>query len=918
MNVLNILIPDIFHTLAAERPPRENTPALSDDTGSSSSRETSPPGTPTSGLSHAPSICFDDGSKQIPTGDGTSIRTIAADAFSPPEDITLPLKRRWLADRRADELRTESVLPPDILSYATEADDDASLCLEHIPINNCTSVGDVKPDSDAVHPSLEYMSRPVKRKRRADTSTDDVRAKRARASGTSSDAIKAEDHASFGLGHILVRQYTNNKVTELDATPAVTPNIALHAPFEAIARPPKRKRCADTTIDEVRVKRRRLSDSPSDASKRKYGLPYGPHPRCMITGCVSAEVEACYILPPDMPQPLSDCTTLRVPTDSNTVCCSTPANIIFLRRDLRLLWETNRLLMIPHPDHIDYPDTRPVYKYYVVAEDEHPADSCTPKDDTITSPVATACSSYRSLGWHDLSVNLHLMTIRVGREFMKRPLHFEHHLSKDALAHIPTITPVYLDVVEPVFSHIKHDSPIEGISLLPKRKRSPDTEPDEVPAKRVRTSGSLGNMSKFEGGIPFGPHPRCMITGCVSADVEACYILPPDMPQLLVNRKMDYITFNMYYNYNVLRCHAPGNFIFLRRDLRELWETNRLLMIPHPDYLQELEHWPVYKYCIIAEDEHPPDSCTTMNNIITASVMTAPCSYRSLGWHELNANLLLMTFRAGQKLSKRPLHYQHILRDLLPHNEVNHAYTIIQWHGTWTAPLVREMIPDRRLWATGELSACPKNYYRLPRTQYCPPLLDDDTDRFRRQFRPILSGIKRRRFGDTSWSSQDCIGDAQREVSIGQWCLECDQARDEWRMGPPAEPEDAEMLAYRQEQAGDVQPVTRSQVLTLSPVPYVVKGFTCPSDLNHPAWSVGERPSLDNLVDPPPRLELMHSRSHPWASDFRMAICLSSTNMMRQSICGLQKLQVCGIVDADLSCKSSSPALDPASTSGRL
>ncbi|EED77054.1 predicted protein, partial [Postia placenta Mad-698-R] len=222
----------------------------------------------------------------------------------------------------------------------------------------------------------------------------------------------------------------------------------------------------------------------------------------------------------------------------------------------------------------------------------------------------------------------------------------------------------------------------------------------------------------------------------------------------------------MYYNYNVLRCHAPGNFIFLRRDLRELWETNRLLMIPHPDHLQELEHCSVYKYCIIAEEEHPPDSCATMNNLITPSVMTAPCSYRSLGWHELNANILLMTFRAGQKLSKRPLHYHYILRDLLPHKEINHAYTIIQWHGTWTAPLTCELVPDRRLWETGELSPCPKNYYRPPRMQYCPPLLDDDTVRFRCPFRPILSGIKRRRLGDTSGSGQDYIGDAEREVSI--------------------------------------------------------------------------------------------------------------------------------------------------------
>ncbi|KAF9800019.1 hypothetical protein IEO21_10455 [Rhodonia placenta] len=613
-------------------------------------------------------------------------------------------------------------------------------------------------------------------------STDDACAKRAQTSDISSGAAKIEDSASFDLGHIPIHDCT-----------------------KTIARPPKRKRCANTTADEVRVKRRRLSDSLSNASKLTDGGPYGPHPRCMITGCVSVEVEACYILSPDTPQPLDDCTMLCMPTESNSVCCSTPANIIFLRRDLRILWDTNRLLIIPHPDHLDHPDTRPAYKYYVVAEDEHPSGSCIPKDYTITPQVATACTSYCSLGWHDLSANLHLMTIRVGREIMKRPLHYENHLVHDALSHMPTITPVCADMIEPVFSHISCDSPIEGISRLPKRKRSPDAETDEVPAKRMRTSGSARNTSKVEDSVPFGPHPRCMITGCVSAEVEACYILPPDMPQPL----MDYMTFNMRTNYNVLRCPAPGNFIFLRRDLRELWETNRLLMIPHPDHLNKLEYCAVYKYCIIAEDEHPPDSCATMNNIIRPSVMTAPCSYRSLGWHELNANLRLMIFRAGQKLSKRPLHYQHVLRDLLPHNEVNHAYTIIQWYGKWTAPLSCELVPDRRLWATGELSACPKNYYRPPRKQCCPPLLDDDTDRFRRPFRPILSGIKRRRFGDTSWSSQDCIGDPQREVSIRQWCLDCDHARDEWMIGPPAEPEDAEMLAFRQEEAGNVLPVVR-------------------------------------------------------------------------------------------------------------
>ncbi|OSX56357.1 hypothetical protein POSPLADRAFT_1160544 [Postia placenta MAD-698-R-SB12] len=753
MNGLNILIPDMFYMIAAEHPPRENTPALSDDTGSSSSRESSLPATPVSGLSRAPSISFDDESKHESPGDGTYMRIVEPDAdSSPPEDITRPLKRRRLADTRAYVFRSERALPPNNSNDMTNTDDGALFDLGHILIGGCTSVGDVKPD--AADPLLEYVFRPLKRKRFVDASTDDACAKEAQTSDISSGAAKVEDSASFDLGHIPFHDCTKIWVAEPDDVHPVSPHIDLHVSLKAIARSPKRKRCADTTADEVCVKRRRLSDSPSNASKLTDGGPYGPHPRCMITGCVSAEVEACYILPPDMPQSL-------------------------------------------------------VYKYYVVAEDEHSPDLGTPQDYTIIPLATTAACSYRSLGWHELSANLHLMTTRVGREFMKRPLHYEHYLSKDALAHIPTITPVYPDMIEPVFSHITRDSPVEVIPRLPKRKRSPEIEINEVSAKRMRTSGSARNTSMIEDSVPFGPHPRCMITGCVSAEVEACYILPPDMPQLLVNWKMDYITFNMRTNYNFLRCYAPGNIIFLRRDLRELWETNRLLIIPHPDHLQKLKHCNVYKYCIIAEEEHPPDSYATMNNIITPSVMRAPCSYRSLGWHELNAHLHLMIFRAGQKLSKRPLHYQHVLRDLLPYKEVNHAYSIIKWHGTWTAPLTCELVPDRRLWATGELSPCPKNYYRPPRTQYCSPLLDDDTDRFRRQFRPILSGIKRRRFGDTSGSGQDYIGDAEREVSIRQWCLECDQARDEWTMGPPAEPEDAEILAYRQEEAGDVQPVVQ-------------------------------------------------------------------------------------------------------------
>lgn len=280
-----------------------STPALSDDIGSSSSRESSRTATPTSGVSRAPSISFDDYSKHTLSGEGTDIRIVEADADSSPlEDITRPLKRRRLADTRADEVRAERALLPDIWSDATRVDDGAFLGLGHTPISDCTSVGDVEPD--ALHPSSEYVSRPLKRKRSADTSTYDVRAKRARTSGTSNDATKAEDRACFGLGHIPIHDYTKIRVVEPDADPPVASGIDIHVPLDAIARPPKRKRCADTTVDEVCVKRRRLSDSPSDASQLKDGIPFGPHPRCMITGFVSAEVEACYILPPATPQAL--------------------------------------------------------------------------------------------------------------------------------------------------------------------------------------------------------------------------------------------------------------------------------------------------------------------------------------------------------------------------------------------------------------------------------------------------------------------------------------------------------------------------------------------------------------------------------------------------------------------------------------
>ncbi|OSX56767.1 hypothetical protein POSPLADRAFT_1158920 [Postia placenta MAD-698-R-SB12] len=728
---------DVAHTLAAEHRSREmSIPTLSDDTasGSESSGESSPPATPIRRLSRASSIYFVDDPEHITTCDDTNITIIEAGAVSSPlEDSIRPLKRRRAVDTKADEVHEKRPLQPDTWSHATKADYGVSFGLEYTPVGDC---GDGEPDP--VDLALEYVSRSLKRKRCADTRTVEVSMKRARMSGTARDTTMAEDRTTFGIGYIPTHDCTKITVVDSESVHAVFPRIDPYVPLEATARPPKRILCADPTTDEVRIKRRPLSDSPSDASKLKDDHLFGPHPRCMITGCVSAEVEACYILPPDTPQPL-------------------------------------------------------VYTYHVIAEDEHPPDSGKPRDDTTTSPVATATSSYRSLGWHDLSANLHLMTVRVGREFIKRPLHYQHLLPTDALVQIPIIRLVHSDAVEPASLHIEQESPVEDMPRPPKRKQCPDTETNEVPAKRVRTASEASKDR-----IPFGPHPRCMITGCVlyTASRHASAI---------VNQKIDYMTFNMRTDYDTFLCHKPENIIFLRRDLRELWETNRLLIIPHPQHLKDLEYCTVYKYYVIAEDEHPPDSCATMGHPITPSVMTAPCSYRSLGWHELDADLYSMIFRAGRKLSKRPLHYQQILQELLPHKEINHAYSIISQYVLWTEPLSSEMLPNRRLWATGKLSACPDDYYLRPFTEYCFLPSDDDIFYFPRRPRPIVSGMQRRRSGDTRVDSEACTmeEDAQQVA----------------RVRPLAEPEDPELLVYRQKEVRDVR---RCRVLTSGLIPHSV------------------------------------------------------------------------------------------------
>ncbi|KAF9804055.1 hypothetical protein IEO21_09475 [Rhodonia placenta] len=534
-----------------------------------------------------------------------------------------------------------------------------------------------------------------------------------------------------------------------------------------------------------------MPGTPSHAFEVKDGIPFGPHPRCMITGCVSAEVEACYILPPDVPQRSIDSIT-HLHTDYNVLRCNMPTNIIFLRRDLRILWETNRLLMIPRPENIHDPDTRSAHKYHVIVEGEHPPDSCIPMGCTIIPSVTTVPCSYLSLGWHELNTNVRLMMSRAGQHFVKRPFHYQHVLSMDALVHIPTIRLDRLDAVDPAFSRTEQELPLEGTPRPPKRKWCPDTTAEEVRTKRVRTSGTPSGEFKDKDSVPFGPHPRCMITGCVSPEVEPCYILPPDMPQQLI----DCTTFGMRTDYNTFRCNMRANIIFLRRDLRELWETNRLLMIPHPDHLENLESCPVYRYHVIAEDEHPSHSCTSTGSAMTPSVMIAPCSYRSLGWHESSANLHLMILRAGQKLNKRPFHYQHILRDLLPQKEVNHAYSIIQLHTSWTCPFAEGTLHDRRLWATGEPADFPDDYFDFPpKKRYCSPLSDDDSIRFPRGA-PVAEsgGIARTAKERAKW-----------EASIRQWFRGCELH--EWATGPFAEPKDTTLVEYRREEAGSVSAV---------------------------------------------------------------------------------------------------------------
>lgn len=156
--------------------------------------------------------------------------------------------------------------------------------LVHIPSGDYKIIEVVHPD----------VIDPMKRKHHLNTRTDEACAKRVRTSGTLSDTSKVMDD-------LLMCDRTNVRVVESDV---VSVHNERDSPLQSIPRPPKRKWCPGTDTLKVRAKRVRTPSTSSDAFKVKDGVPFGPHPRCMITGCVSPEVEPCYILPPDMPQQL--------------------------------------------------------------------------------------------------------------------------------------------------------------------------------------------------------------------------------------------------------------------------------------------------------------------------------------------------------------------------------------------------------------------------------------------------------------------------------------------------------------------------------------------------------------------------------------------------------------------------------------
>ncbi|OSX63694.1 hypothetical protein POSPLADRAFT_1139093, partial [Postia placenta MAD-698-R-SB12] len=97
--------------------------------------------------------------------------------------------------------------------------------------------------------------------------------------------------------------------------------------------------------------------------------------------------------------------------------------------------ESNRLLKLPHPDHLESLEPCPaqVYKYHAFTEDEHPY-SCTSMGCAIPPSVMTAPSSYRSLRWHEPSANRPMMICRASQKFGKRTFHCQHVL-QDLLPH---------------------------------------------------------------------------------------------------------------------------------------------------------------------------------------------------------------------------------------------------------------------------------------------------------------------------------------------------------------------------------------------------------------------------------------------------------------------------------------------------
>ncbi|EED78037.1 predicted protein [Postia placenta Mad-698-R] len=130
-------------------------------------------------------------------GDAEQTQMNSDDEHLPASDKEIHLRRNAISFSRESSPPATSIFAVSRAPSIYLGDDS-----KHISIGYRTRVGGVEPDS--VDPSLEHVSRPLKWKRCADISTDDVRAKKARTSGTSSDESIVDDSTSLGLGHILV------------------------------------------------------------------------------------------------------------------------------------------------------------------------------------------------------------------------------------------------------------------------------------------------------------------------------------------------------------------------------------------------------------------------------------------------------------------------------------------------------------------------------------------------------------------------------------------------------------------------------------------------------------------------------------------------------------------------------------------